>query len=151
VDNQGTASLVVLGMEQIEDAYAAEPGLVVLDVTAADEATVKAVMYEPEWIWTPSGIGRVRREPGKPGVKARVYADAYAAEPGLVVLDVTAADEATVKAVMYEPEWIWAPSGIGRVRREPGKPGVKARVYADVRRPGSLDDQPAVSGAGSIA
>ncbi|WP_349637107.1 DUF6207 family protein [Streptomyces sp. RerS4] len=31
----------------------------------------------------------------------------------------------------------WATSGIGPVRRDSGKPGVRARVYADVLRPGS--------------
>ncbi|MGW0316099.1 DUF6207 family protein [Streptomyces flavidovirens] len=59
-------------------------------------------------------------------------------EPGLVVLDISAADEATVLAVMADlGEW-WATSGIAPVHREPGVPGVKARVYADIRRPGSM-------------
>ncbi|MFC9625015.1 DUF6207 family protein [Streptomyces sp. NPDC056930] len=31
----------------------------------------------------------------------------------------------------------WATSGGGRVRRVPGEPGVTARLYADIRRPGS--------------
>ncbi|MFK0017635.1 DUF6207 family protein [Streptomyces sp. NPDC091027] len=30
----------------------------------------------------------------------------------------------------------WATSGVGPVRRDPGKPGVHARIYADVLRPG---------------
>ncbi|MCX5340356.1 DUF6207 family protein [Streptomyces atratus] len=31
----------------------------------------------------------------------------------------------------------WATSGGGRLRRVPGEPGVTARLYADIRRPGS--------------
>ncbi|MFE5097875.1 DUF6207 family protein [Streptomyces sp. NPDC056638] len=55
-------------------------------------------------------------------------------EPGLVVLHITAADETTAHAVMAEQEQWWATSGIMPVQREPGMPGVKARVYADIRR-----------------
>ncbi|MFF3326436.1 DUF6207 family protein [Streptomyces sp. NPDC002889] len=64
---------------------------------------------------------------------------AHVAEPGLVVLDITAADEATAQAVMHGLEQCWATSGASPVRRRPGEPGVSVRVYADVRRPGSLD------------
>ncbi|MFF1918173.1 DUF6207 family protein [Streptomyces sp. NPDC058239] len=55
-------------------------------------------------------------------------------EPGLVVLDITAANEATAHAVMAKLEQRWATSGIMLVRREPGAQGVKARVYADTCR-----------------
>ncbi|MEU2856803.1 DUF6207 family protein, partial [Streptomyces syringium] len=58
----------------------------------------------------------------------------HVSEPGLVVVDVTGHDEATVHAVMAALEQRWATSGIGPVRREPGEPGVKARIYADLRR-----------------
>ncbi|WP_323188302.1 DUF6207 family protein [Streptomyces sp. NBC_00249] len=34
------------------------------------------------------------------------------------------------------PSERWATSGVGPVRRDPGEPGVRARIYADVLRPG---------------
>ncbi|MCX4791629.1 DUF6207 family protein [Streptomyces sp. NBC_01221] len=55
-------------------------------------------------------------------------------EPGLVVLDVTAADENTIRAVMDSLQQRWATSGITPVWRAPGEAGVRARVYADIRR-----------------
>ncbi|WP_445270410.1 DUF6207 family protein [Streptomyces sp. DSM 41634] len=60
----------------------------------------------------------------------------HIAEPGLVVLDITGGDEDTVRAVMVTLEERWATSGIAPVRRDPGEPGVRARIYADVLRPG---------------
>ncbi|MEE1751143.1 DUF6207 family protein [Streptomyces sp. SP18CS02] len=60
----------------------------------------------------------------------------HIAEPGLVVRDSTGGDEDTVRAVMAALEERWATSGIGPVRRDPGEPGVRARIYADVLRPG---------------
>jgi hypothetical protein len=60
----------------------------------------------------------------------------HVAEPGLVVLDITAGDEETVRAVMAALEERWATSGISLVHREPGAPGIRARVYANILRPG---------------
>ncbi|MFJ3164204.1 DUF6207 family protein [Streptomyces kanasensis] len=60
----------------------------------------------------------------------------HIAEPGLVVLDVTAADEDTLRAVMEDLDRQWATSGVTSVRRTPGPAGVRARVYADIRRLG---------------
>ncbi|WP_030593482.1 DUF6207 family protein [Streptomyces globisporus] len=63
----------------------------------------------------------------------------HVSEPGLVVLDITAADEETALALMDELQQLWATSGITTVRRDPAQPGVRARVHADIRRtnPGS--------------
>ncbi|MEV7544925.1 DUF6207 family protein [Streptomyces sp. NPDC089915] len=52
------------------------------------------------------------------------------------MLDITGGDEDTVRAVMSALEERWATSGIVPMRRDPGEPGVRARIYADVLRPG---------------
>ncbi|MFD0036962.1 DUF6207 family protein [Streptomyces anulatus] len=58
----------------------------------------------------------------------------HVSEPGLVVLDITAADEETALALMDELQQLWATSGITEIRRDPTRPGVRARVHADIRR-----------------
>ncbi|WP_411108698.1 DUF6207 family protein [Streptomyces sp. c-19] len=55
-------------------------------------------------------------------------------EPGLIVLDITATDEAPLQAAAEELGRHWATSGTPRVRRIPREPGVTARLYADRRR-----------------
>ncbi|MEV0993033.1 DUF6207 family protein [Streptomyces sp. NPDC049949] len=60
----------------------------------------------------------------------------HIAEPGRVVLDITGGDEDTVRAGMAALVERWATSGVSPVRRNPSEPGVRARVYADVLRPG---------------
>jgi hypothetical protein len=60
-------------------------------------------------------------------------------EPGLVVLDVTTADEDTIRAVMDDLQQRWATSGITPVWRAPGAAGVRAQVYADIRRRGTTE------------
>ncbi|MGA6160857.1 DUF6207 family protein [Stenotrophomonas sp. NPDC087984] len=62
--------------------------------------------------------------------------DVHVSEPGLVVLDITARDEETAEAVMSRLGELWATSGVGLMRRVAGVPGVRARLYADIRRPG---------------
>ncbi|MFF7082075.1 DUF6207 family protein [Streptomyces lavendulae] len=44
--------------------------------------------------------------------------------------------EDTVRAVMTALEQRWATSGVVPVRRDPGEPGIRARIYADVLFPG---------------
>ncbi|KOU27990.1 DUF6207 family protein [Streptomyces sp. WM6368] len=60
----------------------------------------------------------------------------HIAEPGPVLLDITGGYEDTVRAVMASLEERWATSVVGPVRRDPGEPGARARIYADVLRPG---------------
>ncbi|MGW0564415.1 DUF6207 family protein [Streptomyces sp. NPDC003016] len=71
----------------------------------------------------------------------------HIAEPCLVVLDVTAADQDTARTVMETLQQHWATSGVTPVQRTPGQAGVKARVYADTRRP-NTGEHPARSGQG---
>ncbi|ATZ22063.1 hypothetical protein SLAV_38725 [Streptomyces lavendulae subsp. lavendulae] len=86
----------------------------------------------------------MRVDPGPPANRSGPTAVAglmkpneqHIAEPGLVVLNITGGDEDTVRAVMAALEERWATSGVGPVRRDPGEPGVRARIYADVLRPG---------------
>ncbi|MFA7768826.1 DUF6207 family protein [Streptomyces sp. NRRL S-448] len=60
----------------------------------------------------------------------------HIAEPGLVVLDITGRDEDIVRAVMAALGERWATSGVGQLRRDPGEPSFRARIHADVLRPG---------------
>ncbi|MEU3823389.1 DUF6207 family protein [Streptomyces sp. NPDC030392] len=55
-------------------------------------------------------------------------------EDGIVVSDLAAAGEKTALTVMDTLDRLWATSGTATVRRVPGEPGVRARLYADVRR-----------------
>ncbi|OKJ64354.1 DUF6207 family protein [Streptomyces sp. CB02261] len=58
----------------------------------------------------------------------------HVSEPGLIVLDLTASDEATLQAAVEKLGRYRATSGTSRERRVPGEPGVTARLYADMRR-----------------
>ncbi|MFJ6452240.1 DUF6207 family protein [Streptomyces hydrogenans] len=58
----------------------------------------------------------------------------HLAEPGLVVVDITAVDEATVQTAAEQLGRCWATSGTPKARRIPSEPGVTARLYADLRR-----------------
>ncbi|WP_226652221.1 DUF6207 family protein [Streptomyces hydrogenans] len=50
-------------MESIDPIHLSEPGLVVLDITGADEATVQAAVAEVARLWAASGSPKVRRIP----------------------------------------------------------------------------------------
>lgn len=72
----------------------------------------------------------------------------YFADPGLLVLDITAADEATARAAMTDLDAMWMTSGAPGIRRVPGEVGVRARVYAVLRRPAGHTAQAAGGGSG---
>ncbi|UZK52789.1 DUF6207 family protein [Streptomyces drozdowiczii] len=72
----------------------------------------------------------------------------HLSEPGLVVLDITAAEKDTLRLVVARLEERWATSGPAPVRRVPGRAGVTGRVYADIRRSGAGGEGRRVTSAG---
>ncbi len=62
-------------MDTIDPIHLTEPGLVVVDITAADEDTLQAAAEHLNRHWTTSGTPKARRISGEPGVTARLYAD----------------------------------------------------------------------------
>ncbi|MER6128636.1 DUF6207 family protein [Streptomyces sp. NPDC001795] len=56
-------------------------------------------------------------------------------EPGLAIVNVAAADDATALAVQAALAAQWAPATADRTTRDPGQPGVRLRCYLDVRQP----------------
>ncbi|WP_436987710.1 DUF6207 family protein [Streptomyces sp. enrichment culture] len=60
----------------------------------------------------------------------------YVAEPGLVVVDVAAADDATAFALQeaLAARWATATATDDRTTRTPGEPGVRLRCYLDLRQ-----------------
>ncbi|MGW2393920.1 DUF6207 family protein [Streptomyces lydicamycinicus] len=74
-------------------------------------------------------------------------------EPGLVVIDITAADESTATQAATALGGLWLSSGPSAPWHTPGKAGVTVRAYADLRRtplPGGTSDSasPAVPQVG---
>ncbi|WP_424863781.1 DUF6207 family protein [Streptomyces sp. MMS24-I29] len=60
---------------QIDEQHIAEPGLVVLDITAADKDTLRTVMDVLQQWWATSGIAPVRRFRAPAAFPARVGID----------------------------------------------------------------------------
>jgi hypothetical protein len=65
--------------------------------------------------------------------------EVHVKEPGLVVVDVAAADAVTALAVQAALAAQWATATADRVTRDPGQPGVRLRCYLDLRQPLRLD------------
>ncbi|MGA5418015.1 DUF6207 family protein [Streptomyces pseudogriseolus] len=68
--------------------------------------------------------------------------DEHIAEPGLVVVDVAAADDATAFAFRSALAERWATATDDRTTRVPGESGVRLRCYLDLRQ-----ELPAVAGS----
>ncbi|MGY4928491.1 DUF6207 family protein [Streptomyces sp. 900105755] len=60
-------------------------------------------------------------------------------EPGLVVVDVAAADEETALAFQQLLAHRWATATTQRTTRDAGEPGVRLRCYLDLRQPDGLE------------
>ncbi|MGX1238984.1 hypothetical protein RKD46_000088 [Streptomyces pseudovenezuelae] len=60
--------------------------------------------------------------------------DAHLSEPGLLVIDVAGCDDATVLAFQAAIARIWATAPAERTTRDAGQPGVRLRMYADLRQ-----------------
>lgn len=60
--------------------------------------------------------------------------EAHVSEPGLLVVDVAAADDATVLAFQQLLAARWATPTAEHTTRDPGQPGVRLRCYLDLRQ-----------------
>ncbi|MGW1728964.1 DUF6207 family protein [Streptomyces sp. NPDC002306] len=60
--------------------------------------------------------------------------DAHVAEPGLAVVEVAAADDATAFAIQELLATQCAISAAERTTRHPGEPGVRLRCFLDLRQ-----------------
>ncbi|MFC8006809.1 DUF6207 family protein [Streptomyces olivaceus] len=61
--------------------------------------------------------------------------DVHVSEPGLVVVDVAAADDETALAFHTALAVRWATTGVERTTRDAGQAGVRLRCYLDLRQP----------------
>ncbi|MFD5805905.1 DUF6207 family protein [Streptomyces sp. NPDC127020] len=61
--------------------------------------------------------------------------DVHVSEPGLVVVDVAAADDETAFAFHEALAARWATTSVERTTREAGQAGVRLRCYLDLRQP----------------
>ncbi|MCW8122469.1 DUF6207 family protein [Streptomyces violaceoruber] len=61
--------------------------------------------------------------------------EVHVSEPGLVVVDVAAADDETAFAFHTALAARWATTSVERTTRDTGQPGVRLRCYLDLRQP----------------
>jgi hypothetical protein len=66
---------VVLYVNLINEVHVREPGLVVVDVAAADAVTALGVQAALAAQWATATADHVTRDPGQPGVRLRCYLD----------------------------------------------------------------------------
>ncbi|MES9524139.1 DUF6207 family protein [Streptomyces capoamus] len=60
--------------------------------------------------------------------------EVHVSEPGLVVVDIAAADDQTAFAFHEALALVWATTAVERTNRDPGQPGVRLRCYLDMRQ-----------------
>ncbi|MFJ9855260.1 DUF6207 family protein [Streptomyces sp. NPDC101150] len=60
--------------------------------------------------------------------------EGHLSEPGLVVVDITAADVETATQAVAALGGLWLSSGPSAPWHTPGQPGVTVRAYANLRR-----------------
>ncbi len=63
------------GMEPIQAVHVAEPGLLVVDVAAADDATALKFQEALAGLWATATAQHTTRDAGQPGVRLRCYLD----------------------------------------------------------------------------
>jgi Family of unknown function (DUF6207) len=73
--NRQPSGCVASGMGAIEG-HISGRGMVVVEVTAADEATARRAVEQLGQLWETCGPARVWRVPGEAGVHVRTYANA---------------------------------------------------------------------------
>ncbi|MEU9397977.1 DUF6207 family protein [Streptomyces sp. NPDC048324] len=61
--------------------------------------------------------------------------EVHVSEPGLVVVDVAAADDATALAFQQLLADRWATATADRTTHDAGEPGVRLRCYLDLNQP----------------
>ncbi|MET9566403.1 DUF6207 family protein [Streptomyces tauricus] len=64
-------------MKPINDAHLARPGLAVVDIATADDATAFALQHLLAAHCAIAPADRTTREPGEPGVRLRCYLDLH--------------------------------------------------------------------------
>ncbi|MFF8478883.1 DUF6207 family protein [Streptomyces sp. NPDC015414] len=62
-------------MDEINEVHVSEPGLVVVDVVAADDQTAFAVQEALASMWATTAVERTTRDAGQTGVRLRCYLD----------------------------------------------------------------------------
>ncbi|WND32912.1 DUF6207 family protein (plasmid) [Streptomyces sp. BB1-1-1] len=75
IQNRRVERGVVPGMEAINEVHVSEPGLIVVDVAAADDATAFAFHTALASRWATTSVECTTREAGQPGVRLRCYLD----------------------------------------------------------------------------
>lgn len=73
--NRAPPRRVDRSMKSIRDEHVAEPGLVIVDVAAADDTTALAFQQLLAERWATATAERTTRTPGESGVRLRCYLD----------------------------------------------------------------------------